>query len=108
MELGAGALFKGGSAPGDVVQGECGTCFFLGAVMALSTRPGMLEQLFCGVDKNAGVYGVRFFKEGDWTYTLIDDRVGVNEDGEQVFSKCKDPKESWLPLLEKAYAMLHG
>ena len=36
--LGGKRLFSGGSAPGDVIQGGCGTCYFLGAVMALSTR----------------------------------------------------------------------
>ena len=49
-----------------------------------------------------------FVKEGDWTYTVIDDKVGLDEDGQQVFSTCKDGAEMWLPLLEKAYAKLHG
>jgi calpain len=42
-------------------------------------------------------------------YVLIDDRMPVNQsNGKLIFGKCKDPNELWVPLIEKAYAKLHG
>ncbi len=40
---------------------------------------------------------------------MIDDRLPVrSRDSKPVFSHCADPNELWVPLLEKAYAKLHG
>lgn len=87
-----------------------------------------------------GVYGFVFYRDGDWIYTIIDDKLCLkspcwdspstqrdlleqidSEDSEKVykrtyqtgskalfFSQCKDQNETWVPLLEKAYAKAHG
>jgi hypothetical protein len=41
---------------------------------------------------------------------MIDDRLPVwnNKNRDLVFGHCKDRNELWVPLLEKAYAKLHG
>jgi hypothetical protein len=40
---------------------------------------------------------------------LIDDRLIVNKKtGKLVFGSCKSPTELWVPLIEKAYAKMHG
>jgi hypothetical protein len=106
------SLIKPGSAlPGDVVQGALTNTWFLGAASALSTRPELLASLF--VDHSPacetyGVYTVRLYKNGMWNNVVIDDKLPVTTDGHFLFSRCKDPSELWLPLLEKAYAKLHG
>ena len=38
---------------------------------------------------------------------IIDDRVPCIDDN-PVFGSCKDPLETWVPMIEKAYAKLHG
>ena len=49
----------------------------------------------------------RFFKDFKWIYVIIDDRIPC-VDKSPVFSRCKDPTETWVSLIEKAYAKLHG
>jgi calpain, invertebrate len=54
-----------------------------------------------------GIYVFRFFKDFRWIYVIIDDRIPC-VDKQPVFSRCKDLKETWVSLIEKAYAKLHG
>lgn len=52
---------------------------------------------------------LKFFKEFAWRYVIIDDRLPCGKsNGEPVFGKCKDLHELWVPLIEKAYAKIHG
>jgi calpain, invertebrate len=57
--------------------------------------------------RKKGMYIFRFFKNFKWIYVLIDDRLPCNN-RELVFGKCRNPRELWVPLIEKAYAKLHG
>jgi len=105
-------LFKqGNQLPGDVEQGALPNTWFLGAASAVATRPDLLQSLFVDYSPNCenhGVYTVRLYKDGIWHNVIIDDQLPVTTDGQFLFSRCKDPSELWLPLLEKAYAKLHG
>ena len=38
----------------------------------------------------------------------VDTRIPTNDDADPLFAKCKNRSEVWVPLLEKAYAKLHG
>jgi len=38
----------------------------------------------------------------------VDTRLPTNEEADPIFAKCKNRSEVWVPLLEKAYAKLHG
>jgi len=38
----------------------------------------------------------------------IDDKLPCIHSGRLYFASCKDPSEFWVPLVEKAYAKLHG
>ncbi|CAK1367505.1 unnamed protein product [Cercospora beticola] len=127
----------------DVHQGNSGDCWFLAALMAVSAKKELIERLCVARDEKVGVYGFVFYRDGEWIYEVIDDklfiRVGDDDDLEVVrdwdrdtkeglrikydddklkealqkgglalyFSHCKS-NETWLPLIEKAYAKAHG
>lgn len=85
-----------------------------------------------------GIVVTRFSKGNDWHYIISDDRLPRSQctahthsqrqrpiagqstltnccdahycstAGTLVFASCKDPTESWAPLIEKLYAKLHG
>lgn len=56
-----------------------------------------------------GIYVLRFFKNFEWIYVIIDDRIPINTETKQpVFGSCKNAHELWVALIEKAYAKLHG
>lgn len=87
-----------------------------------------------------GIYGFVFYRDGEWIYSIIDDKLFLKspcwdspsmqrnllqqidrEDVERVyretyqtgsqalfFAQNKDQNETWVPLIEKAYAKAHG
>ena len=86
-------------------------------------------------NEDCGVYGFVFYRDGEWIWTVVDDNLylrssdfdalGDNYDPKGVkerkhkknyqtgsdalyFASCADQNETWLPLLEKAYAKVHG
>jgi hypothetical protein len=101
-------LFKGEINAGDIVQGQIGTCFLLGAMGAMASHRGKsLPRIFIKYDVDVGVYGVRICLDGEWTYVIVDDWMPVDYNGDLMYAKCKDPQEVWVPILEKAYCKLH-
>jgi hypothetical protein len=60
------------------------------------------------VDLNApdydGTLTFHFWRWGKWKDVTIDDRLPTKDGERLLFSRCEDPNEFWLPLLEKAYA----
>jgi calpain len=65
--------------------------------------------------RSRGIYVLRYFKNFEWIYVIIDERLPVKiettDEGENmklVFGGCKDPSEMWVQLIEKGYAKLHG
>lgn len=78
------------------------------------------------------MYGFVFQRDGEWISTVIDDQLMLNLEEERhadyykkqhiekiyekglkgsdalKFASCEDQNETWLPLLEKAYAKAHG
>lgn len=70
-----GQLFMGGVGSNDITQGAVGDCFFVGAVSALASAPSSLkplERLFVFSDVKWGIYGVCFFKNGEWEWVIVD------------------------------------
>jgi Calpain family cysteine protease len=43
-------LFIEGTAPGDILQGGCGTCYLLGSMATISVHQSFAEQLFVQYD----------------------------------------------------------
>ncbi|CAE6493781.1 unnamed protein product [Rhizoctonia solani] len=97
---------------------------------------GLINRICVHRDEQVGVYGFVFYRDSGWIDVVIDDllytRIPKFEElwGEQAdlyhgdkekfeararvggktlyFSKSKTEDETWLPLLEKAYAKLNG
>lgn len=78
--------------------------------LMLST--GVYPPIFhCFRIKN--IFCFKFFKDFKWRYVIIDDRlpcrkVTRNQIPKLIYARCKNENEFWVPLIEKAYAKLHG
>ncbi|KAG0238146.1 hypothetical protein BGW42_007137 [Actinomortierella wolfii] len=106
-------FFQDGVSPDDVQQGDAGDCWILSSLANIANIPGLLEQLCVKRDEEIGVYGFIFFRDGDWISTVVDDQFLYTVDEETgkislFFAKCENENETWLPLIEKAFAKIHG
>ena len=107
------ALFADEVSGDDIVQGQVGDCFLIGAISALAaTVPSQIKRLFAAHDLECGVFGVLFFKCGSWEWVIVDDfiAVEVERSGSQYplfASSSGERKELWPLILEKAYAKMH-
>lgn len=125
-----------GASFNEVLQGQLGDCWFIGALSVLAARD---ELLMGGLDKyeslqnlkitshvsrrlsegvyapifrgyaRYGIFVLRFFKNFKPVYVIVDTRLPCFIGSKSpVFARCRDIKELWVPLIEKAYAKLHG
>ncbi|EPS38658.1 hypothetical protein H072_7623 [Dactylellina haptotyla CBS 200.50] len=131
-------FYQDGVSPGDIRQGSTGDCWFLAAVATITNIPGLLEKICVARDEEVGVYGFVFFRDGEWITSIVDDQLYLAQEeyhestsalkyalggrGQEnvytetflkgsdalYFASCEDKNETWLPLLEKAYAKAHG
>eukprot|EP01006_Ploeotia_vitrea_P029308 TRINITY_DN61874_c0_g1_i1.p1 TRINITY_DN61874_c0_g1~~TRINITY_DN61874_c0_g1_i1.p1 ORF type:complete len:749 (-),score=70.73 TRINITY_DN61874_c0_g1_i1:1083-3062(-) len=92
----------------NLIQGAVGDCWFLGALAMVATRPDLLYNLILEHNWEHGVYEFRFFKDDQWTTVVVDDFLPVTEWGELLLARSAIKGELWIPMLEKAYAKLHG
>eukprot|EP01035_Chromulina_nebulosa_P022786 gene22786-29502_t len=107
----SGQLFINDSSSGDVLQGQLGDCWFLSAISVLGAHEKLLKACFWKQEdfKELGFYVLRFFKDCNIIFVIVDDRIPVKaKDGRIIFAGCKDANELWVPIIEKAYAKLHG
>ena len=124
----------GGPHSNDVWQGELGDCYLLTGLTSLASQaPGRVRALFedyssAGATPQSytrlaanGRYCIRFFRDGAWHSTIIDDLLPclvVQKSGARrpLFAKGAPdgghaggrPSAFWAPLVEKAYAKTFG
>ncbi|KAJ4261603.1 hypothetical protein NW762_007034 [Fusarium torreyae] len=124
-----------GFSSSDIKQGASGDCWWLAALATIAHRKDLMKKICVARDEECGVYGFVFYRDGEWTWTVVDDNLYLRHKdfGEDspvydatgkkarlykkqkqtgseslYFAKCEDPNETWLPLLEKAFAKAHG
>ncbi|KAH7133348.1 hypothetical protein B0J13DRAFT_587619 [Dactylonectria estremocensis] len=119
----------------DIKQGSNGDCWWLAALATIAHRKDLMNKICVERDEECGVYGFVFHRDGEWISTVVDDNLYLKEkdfgqdsdiydstgkksrlykkqkqSGSDAlfFAKCDDANETWLPLLEKAFAKVHG
>ncbi|KAK5137178.1 hypothetical protein LTR08_000683 [Meristemomyces frigidus] len=136
-------FFIDGATATDVHQGSGRDCWFLAALMAVTAKKDLVDKLCVARNEKVGVYGFVFYRDGEFIFEVVDDKlymrvgdddelsvvrdwdkaekqgVSLKHDGEKLkaklqksgealyFSHCRS-NETWLPLVEKAYAKAHG
>ena len=74
---------------------------------------GIYPPIFHSFRKK-GIFCFRFFKDFKWRYVLVDNRLPCNKIYNEnqiptlLYGQCRARNEFWVPLIEKAYAKLHG
>ncbi|KAK4171194.1 putative calpain [Triangularia setosa] len=123
-----------GFSSSDIMQGNNSMdCWWLSAVATICHRRELMDRICVARDEECGVYGFAFYRDGGWIYTVVDDHLCLTngdyeggghdpsnaivkkwrkdkQTGGQAlyFAACREENETWLPLLEKAYAKVHG
>lgn len=102
-------LMKDYLVPGDAKQGVLNDQWLLGSFSTLAMNPELLKNLIVHDGLKFGFAVFQFFKNGRWTFVKVDTRIPYNSNTKTpLYGQCADPQEFWIPLIEKAYAKLHG
>jgi Ca2+-binding RTX toxin-like protein len=90
-------LFVDGPQYDDIRQGALGDCYYLAVLASMSdTDPNLISQAI--TELGDGTYAVRFYRGGAEVYLRLD------ADMPSAYAKLTPDGETWVMLMEKAYA----
>ncbi|KAJ5346706.1 hypothetical protein N7541_009188 [Penicillium brevicompactum] len=131
-------FFVNGPTASDVRQGYDGDCWLMAALCTMGNKEELIEKICVARNEDVGIYGFVFHRDGEWQQCMVDDKLylraadydesvderplwdDINHTEEEYqrvlqtgsralyFAQCVDENETWLPLLEKAFAKAHG
>jgi len=107
MDRNSGAWTLSVATDSRLIPGAINDTAFLGVVALLRTAQPTPDELIVHYDLVTGVVGVRLFKDGEWTYEVIDDHLPCCNNG-LACGRSVASGEVWIALLEKANAKIHG
>eukprot|EP01066_Platyproteum_vivax_P006342 Platyproteum_vivax@DN2139_c0_g1_i1.p1 len=94
---------------GRLVQGRAYNRYLIDAMSLIGMYPHLINHILVTWSEEEGVYGVRFFKDGRWMWVIVDDQILFDlTTNRPYFAHSLDLKGMWAPIIEKAYAKLHG
>lgn len=99
--------------PDLLVPGLFQTVCLLGGLAAARAAGREPRDLIAWRDAEAGIFGVQFFKDGEWCFEVLDDFLPLAPDGRPACSSgwashSGGEVADWPALIEKAYAKVHG
>ncbi|PNP50037.1 hypothetical protein FNYG_15990 [Fusarium nygamai] len=74
-EIFENSTFMKGVNGGDVMQGSLGDCWIMAGLTALTKVPEGLQRICVAHDVEVGIYGSVFYQDGEWIYSIIDDKL---------------------------------
>jgi hypothetical protein len=78
----------------EVKQGAIGDCWLMSTLSGLANVPNALQRLCVKYDTRIGIYGFVFYRDGEWIYSIIDDKLYLK-------SPCWDSPSMQRDLLQQ-------
>lgn len=92
----------------DVRQGNIGDCYFIATIASVAhLDPNLIANAI--TDNGDGTYSVRLFDQtGRPQYITVDADLYRYANGTPIYGRGTNPREIWIPIIEKAYAQMRG
>ncbi|KAI0527723.1 hypothetical protein F5B22DRAFT_640704 [Xylaria bambusicola] len=59
----------------DIKQGGLGDCWYIAGLSALANVEDAVKRVCVEYDTRIGIYGFVFYRDGEWIYSIIDDKL---------------------------------
>lgn len=96
-------LFVNGPDYTDIRQGSVGDCYMVASLASLAqSDPGVIRQMVTSLGD--GTFAVRFYRSGKEVYVRMDGDLPTYSGGSLVYARLSAQGETWVAVVEKAYA----
>ncbi|KAJ0135436.1 Uncharacterized protein HZ326_21530 [Fusarium oxysporum f. sp. albedinis] len=79
---------------GDIKQESLSDCWIMASLTALANVPGGLQRICVAHDTKLGIYGFVFYRDGEWIYSIINDKLDLQ-------SSLRDSQSTQRDLLQQ-------